>query len=46
VAVRWGPEEVAARDVDGGPVEDGGPEARMTVGRWQDAGRQERCRQI
>jgi hypothetical protein len=38
VAGRRGPEEVAARNLDGGPGEDGGSEARTTVGRRQDVG--------
>jgi hypothetical protein len=33
VAGHRGPEEVVAWDIDGGPGEDGGPEARMMVGR-------------
>jgi hypothetical protein len=39
---RQGPKEVVDRDVDGGPSEDGGPEARTMIGRRQDAGGQER----
>jgi hypothetical protein len=46
VAGRLRPEEVVARDVDGGTGEDGGLEARATVGRRQDAGGQERRRRI
>jgi hypothetical protein len=46
VAGRRGPEEVAARDLDGGPGEDGDSEARTTVERRQDVGGQERRRWI
>jgi hypothetical protein len=43
---RQGPEELVARDVNGGPTEDDGPKARTTIGRWQDAGGQEQRRRI